>query len=234
MSISDVMSAAPQTRTGRSYRGADPRQRQDERRTRLVTAAVEVFGTTGYRNATVERICAVAGLTKRYFYESFDDSEALLLAAYAYATNQLHASLVTGALAATSEPPEREPLDLDGMVRGALVAFFGAIEEDPRLARIAFFEILGVSETVEAAYQAVTLRFVDTLLELAAPAFRSSPLSEADRHSLAEGVVGAVLMIAMHWVVDGRRRPVSSVVFSAHTIVMAVLERLGAVPTQDR
>jgi AcrR family transcriptional regulator len=205
---------------GRTYRGAGPRQRQDERRARLVDAAVEVFGTTGYRSATVDRVCAVAGLTKRYFYESFDDSEALLLAAYRHSIDELHASMVAGATAGA-------PDDLDAMVHGGLVAFFGTIDADPRLARVAFFEILGISEKVDAAYQTAIQRFVDTLLTLAEPAFAASALPRKDRVALAEGIVGAVLMIAQHWVVSGRSRPRAAVVRSAHTIVTAVLDKVA-------
>lgn len=121
------MSAAPQTRTGRSYRGADPRQRQDERRTRLVTAAVEVFGTTGYRNATVERICAVAGLTKRYFYEGFADLDALLLAA----ADEMFAALYAGMADATGEiEPGPES------ARAAVKSVVTALAADPRRARL--------------------------------------------------------------------------------------------------
>jgi AcrR family transcriptional regulator len=209
--------------TGRVYRGADPGQRRDERRTRLVDAALEIFGTTGYRSASVERICAAAGLTKRYFYESFDSSETLLLAVYARAIDELHTSLVTGAAAADLGVP-----DLDGLVRGALEAFFGTIDADPRLARVAFFEILGISQAVDDAYRAAVQRFAGTVRMLAEPALRDSDLPEDDRDALAEGVVGAVLMIAQHWAVNDRRRPIESVVRTTHTIVTAVLDRLQA------
>ena len=37
-----------------------------------------VYGERGYRNATVKAVCDSAGLTERYFYESFANSEALL------------------------------------------------------------------------------------------------------------------------------------------------------------
>ncbi|HEY3004114.1 MAG TPA: TetR/AcrR family transcriptional regulator [Kribbellaceae bacterium] len=214
-----------QTAEGRTYRGADPAQRRDERRARLVDAAVEVFGTTGYRSATVERICAAAGLTKRYFYESFESSEALLLAAYARCIDELHASMVSGAAAAVGDPDNP---DLDAMVRGGLVAFFGTIDADPRLAKVAFFEILGVSPAVDDAYRAVLERFAATVRMLAEPAFHGSGLTEEDRGALADGVIGAVLMIAQHWVVNDRRRPVEAVVRTAHTIVTAVLDRLTA------
>src|SRR5437016_4479616 len=54
----------------RTYKGATPRQRVEQRRALLVDAAVDVFGTIGYRAATVDHVCARAGLSKRYFYES--------------------------------------------------------------------------------------------------------------------------------------------------------------------
>lgn len=37
---------------------------------------------TGYRNATVKAVCEAAGLTERYFYESFSNSEELLVASF--------------------------------------------------------------------------------------------------------------------------------------------------------
>ena len=203
---------------GRTYRGADAGQRRDERRAKLVDAALEVFGTTGYRSATVDRICAAAGLTKRYFYESFDGSEALLLAVYAEVTDQLHTSMLTGAAAGAP--------DLDAMVHGGLTAFFTTIDADPRLARIAFFEVLGISEAVDDAYRTVLHRFVETLVLLAEPAFADSDLPADEREALAEGIIGAVLMIAQHWVASSRTRPVASVIRTTHTIVTAVLARL--------
>jgi hypothetical protein len=92
---------------------------------------------------------------------------------------------------------------------------------------VAFFEILGVSPAVDDAYRAALERFAGTVRMLAEPAFRGSDLSEDDRAALADGVIGAVLMIAQHWVVTDRRRPAESVVRTAHTIVTAVLDRLA-------
>src|ERR1700752_1144970 len=104
---------------GRTYRGASPEQRQAERRERLVEAAIEVFGTTGYRAATIDQVCAQAGLTKRYFYESFTDSEALLLAAYERTTGRLH-DRVQAAIG-------RAQPDVEAITHAALAEFIGAI-----------------------------------------------------------------------------------------------------------
>ncbi|MDV7241742.1 MULTISPECIES: TetR/AcrR family transcriptional regulator [Rhodococcus] len=201
---------------GRTYRGAGPQQRQEERRLRLIDAAVEVFGTTGYRSATVGKICAVAGLTKRYFYESFTDSEALLLAAYGTVTDRLREDVLAGA--------GRDAADLDTRVRGALTAFFESVAEDPRISRIAFQEVLGVGPEVDRAYRRVTLEFVDAVLFVINPAIDRAP--DPHLHTLATGLVGAVLMIAQQWVLSEKPQPIEAVIADAHTILSSVLGRL--------
>ncbi len=214
MSTSDEMDVTQ----GRTYRGASPEQRQTERRERLIEAAIEVFGTSGYWAATIDLLCTQAGLTKRYFYESFADSEALLLAAYERTTGLLR-ERVTIAM-------DRAGPDLDAITRAALAEFMGAIDEDPRIARLIFFEILGVSPAVDAAYRAATGRFTKLMLSIASPAIEAGELAAAEQFTLATGMVGAVLMIAQVWVLDERRLPIESVIETAHTLVRAVLEQL--------
>src|ERR1700758_4615938 len=68
--------------TERQYGGHSAEQRRLGRRERLIEAATRVYGEQGYRNATVKAVCDAAGLTERYFYESFANSEALLVAAF--------------------------------------------------------------------------------------------------------------------------------------------------------
>lgn len=225
MTATQHVGRTPRAR-GRTYRGASARQRRDERRARLVEAAVELFGTSGYRTATVDRICAVAGLTKRYFYESFDDSEQLLLAAYAQVIEDLGVHI--GRATRTAGP------GLDAQARAALTAMFRVIDEDPRVARIAFVEVLGVSAAVDDAYRAATHRFADTLVELADATLGPGRPGRTNRHILATGLVGAVVFIAQQWILTDRREPIASVVHNAHTIVMATLERAATARTQRR
>ncbi|WP_072690319.1 TetR/AcrR family transcriptional regulator [Rhodococcus marinonascens] len=204
--------------TGRTYRGAGPQQRREERRTRLVDAAVEVFGTSGYRSATVEKICTAAGLTKRYFYESFDGREALLLAAYAGVTDRLRESIVRGSDGG---------VDLDAKIRGALTVFFETVAADPRISRIAFQEVLGVGPEVDDAYRRVTRSFVDAVLVVIEPEVDCSTLPDFHLRTLATGLVGAVLMIAQQWVLSGNLQPIDTVIAGAHTICMAVLREVA-------
>lgn len=200
---------------GRTYRGADPQQRQQERRIRLLDAAVKVFGTTGYRTATVEKVCGEAGLTKRYFYESFSNSEDLLMAAYGRATDAMRENILAGAQA--------EADSTEQVLRGALTGFFTFVAENPESARIAFVEILGVSPTVDALYRKTTTSFSETVLQVAEAAGSSRGLAGPNRRTLAMGLVGAVLTIAQQWLLSPEREPLDSVIASAHTILAAVV-----------
>ena len=68
--------------SGRLYAGTGPEQRQARRRAAFVDAGLNLFGREGFRHVSVKRLCDEAGLTQRYFYESFADRSALLAGVY--------------------------------------------------------------------------------------------------------------------------------------------------------
>lgn len=202
----------------RPYRGTAAEQRVIARRERLVGAGIDVFGRTGYRTATVRALCARAGLTKRYFYESFTDSEELLLTCYERAADEIHGAMVRAVAEA--------PADLAAQLRAALAGYFGAIEADQRLARITLLEILGVGPAVDAAYQAQTERFASSVEVLAGEAFAASGLPPVQRHLIAQGIIGAITTVAAQWLLTGRSTPTEQLVEATDVLVLAVLERL--------
>lgn len=217
---SGVTNPAEHDRPARTYGGADQEQRVAGRRARLVEAGVEVFGTSGYRTATVERICAQAGLTKRYLYESFDDTEALLLACYERLTAEINTAMVAAVM------PVRG--GMADQLQAALTGYFGAIEADPRAARITLFEILGVSAAIDRAYRDATEDFANAVRFLAQSAFAASGLPESQQHTIAQGVIGAITTIAAQWVLNERAEPRAQIVAATHILVLAILDRLQA------
>jgi len=64
----------------RPYRGVSADDRRRLRREQLLDACLDVVGKLGPGATTVDAVCKQAGLSKRYFYESFDDREAVLIA----------------------------------------------------------------------------------------------------------------------------------------------------------
>lgn len=91
--------------TERSYGGKTTAERVSERRQRLVAATVEVLSTNGEAHATMTAICTSAGLTERYFYESFGSLDDALLAALDSVCEEI-LDLATRVITGTPGSPE--------------------------------------------------------------------------------------------------------------------------------
>src|SRR3954452_16606400 len=91
----------------RSYGGVSASDRVAARRERLLDAALELYGTRGYVATGIKDILREAGLTDRYFYESFNDSRELFAAAFDRATTEL-LTLVARRVAAVPTEPEAQ------------------------------------------------------------------------------------------------------------------------------
>src|SRR4051812_23564273 len=186
----------------RAYGGVALEERVAGRRARFVEAGIDFFGTQGFRGATVRGICAAAGLTDRYFYESFASLEALLAEVYrtltqAFAARLTEESLRPGAWRGDAAAIQRQ-------ATAAYELWFDAVR-DPRFARIVLVEVLGVSAAIDALYEESARAMAElTIAPLAAmqPALR---LSKPRRELLGRALVGAALQVAKMWMTGGYR-----------------------------
>jgi len=55
-------------------------QRSEETRTKIIDSAIKLFSNTGYNKASVDEICAEAGISKGAFYHHFKSKQELFLA----------------------------------------------------------------------------------------------------------------------------------------------------------
>lgn len=55
-------------------------QRSEETRARIIESAIKLFSARGYNAASVDEICAEAGISKGAFYHHFESKRALFLA----------------------------------------------------------------------------------------------------------------------------------------------------------
>ena len=110
------------------------RERRAERRTLLVDAAFDLLGTEGWAGTTVRAVCQAARLNPRYFYESFDDLDLLVVAVYDRLVAELRRRL-SAVDAAGADPPSRP-----GRPSTAPSAF---VDDDRRRARVLYVEALG-------------------------------------------------------------------------------------------
>jgi AcrR family transcriptional regulator len=139
----------------RSYGGKTGDERAAEQRQRLVAATITVVAEQGAGRATMTAICATAGLTERYFYESFASVDEALVAALDDVAEEI-ASLVVSTLQATEGSAETR-------VHALMVAFFDLVDRSPATARMAVVESTGTP-----ALRARRLELLGSFAELVA------------------------------------------------------------------
>lgn len=100
---------APRRAPQRSYAGRTAAERRADRRERLLTAGLELFGTDGYARTPIERICATAGVSTRNFYEEFTGREALLMALHDRVTHRALDAVATALRADAGASPGPGP-----------------------------------------------------------------------------------------------------------------------------
>ncbi|WP_082469223.1 TetR/AcrR family transcriptional regulator [Sciscionella sediminilitoris] len=122
-------------RVTRSYRGASGAERTRQRRAQLIEAGYELLGTEGLAATTMTAVCGRARLTERYFYESFANLDALLVAVLDDAAGTLEERVRTALEKAPAQPREK--------LRAALYAYVELTEQDPRIIRAMLVESLG-------------------------------------------------------------------------------------------
>lgn len=188
----------PRVELVRSWRGTPPRERQETRRRQLLEAGLEVFGTEGFRAATVGRICREAALTNRYFYEHFSDREAALRAVYD--------GLVEEAFQRVAETLRGGDGPLEARVMAAVDTYLSFSMEDPRRPRVISVESVGVNPAMEAHRRGVRHRMADLFAQEYRRSVRAGTAVDRPFDKQALALVGAANELVIDWVLSDRSR----------------------------
>ena len=180
-------------------------ERRSIRRSSLMKAAIATYGASGFRNTSVKSVCAAAGLTERYFYESFTGSEDLLQACFREVTRDLLAKVREAAL--RPGPP-------DERVRAGLRVYYGELRKTPTSARVFLIEIASVSQAIDA----LVAESLDAFGSLLLDALEGTKGRPAPSPLLLRGVVGGGLHIAQAWINSGYAAPIAEVIEAAMRI----------------
>ncbi|RYB05668.1 TetR/AcrR family transcriptional regulator [Lichenibacterium ramalinae] len=191
----------PSSRTSNRYQGLPLEQRRAQRREALIRAAIAVYGERGFRAATVKAVCDAAGLTERYFYESFLNSEALLVASYETVIAAMLGEMRAAAEAAPST----------ARAEAVLRSYYAMLRRDPKGARVFLVEIAGVSPAVDHVSGAA-LKGFGLLLDMAVNPDGAAPTSPG---LLRAGVMGGIIHIALRWIAGGYAEDIDAVVAQA-------------------
>ncbi|MBX3263038.1 MAG: TetR/AcrR family transcriptional regulator [Labilithrix sp.] len=138
---------------GKYDRSRSADERHKEQLDRLLDAAGHVFAEAGWADATVEAIVNRAGMSRRTFYEHFDDLKDCLLTFHQRATRRAFRAVETVVSNAdTSRPGEMLNLGVRG--------FLGGIAMFPHVARVIFRVVRAAGPEFEAVHEQMIGRFV--------------------------------------------------------------------------
>ncbi|WCB96925.1 hypothetical protein DSM104299_05695 [Baekduia alba] len=197
------------------WAGSTLEDRAAARRAALIEAGIELLGTQGAAGVTVRAACRAAGLTERYFYESFPDGrDALLLAVHDAVAAQARAAIVAavGAHAAAGGGAEDEAL-----AYAAVGAFTAFLEEDPRRGRVLLSE--SFSDTVLARHDAELVPAFAALLVAQITALPDAP-DQLDAELTAVALLGALRNLYLAWLAD--ERAISTARLNAHAARLVI------------
>jgi AcrR family transcriptional regulator len=181
-----------QRRRGR-WVGLSPDDRRACRRRLLLDAGFGLLGTEGWSGTTVRAVCDGARLNPRYFYESFDDLDSLVVAVYDQIIDELRVALVAALDAA--------PPDMPSQMHAAVEATVRFVDEDRRRGRVLYVEALG-SEALNRRRIAAGHDLTSFIVSDAAARRGAGPAGEQIGMITASVYVGAFSEVLVAWL-DG-------------------------------
>lgn len=161
-----------------------------QRRRLLLDAAFDLLGTEGWSGTTVRAVCQRAQLNPRYFYESFEDLDALVVAVFDQLITELATVVATAQAAADA--------DTAAQVRATVAAIVAFVDDDRRRARILYVEALG-NEALNRRRIATGHALVRAVEEHAAEHAGRLPEGEQAGRMGAAILVGGLSELLVEW-----------------------------------
>ncbi len=170
--------------TPRKYGGRSAQERKAERRTALLTAALDIWQEQGWAAVTMRGVCARAGLTDRYFYESFADRDELLATVW----DQVRDETLVVLLGVIGDHSDDAPLD---QLRAVIDVLVHHIAEEPSRAQIMFGDHAGSAILEQRRRDTIQLA-TDLMIQQGTPYLRPDASPAALRMSTVLGIGGFV------------------------------------------
>jgi AcrR family transcriptional regulator len=124
----------------------------ESQRARMLRAVLEVVAAKGWQDTRITDIIARAGVSRKTFYEHFEEKDQCFLAAYDAVLAQLSEQVASAFLAESSRPWAEQ-------VRAAVTAFLGYLAERPAAARVCMVDAMGAGPRAIAKHEAALRDF---------------------------------------------------------------------------
>ena len=173
------------------YRGMSAETRAAERRERLLEATLAVWADPDV-STTMTNVCARAGLSERYFYESFANLDAAQTAVLEQVAGEIEQATHQAAEEAGTDPAAR--------AMASVSAFVQMLVDDPRKGRVAIVEAAAMP-SLRPRRSELLRHFAHRTAE-AARELELSPRSGADDELAGLLFIGGVAELVTAWL-DG-------------------------------
>ncbi|MCW2954721.1 MAG: transcriptional regulator, TetR family [Conexibacter sp.] len=183
-------------------------------RDRLVAAMTDAVGSSGYGATTIAEVVRRARVSKRTFYEHFDDKEACFLAAYDAASAQI-LRIVADAAAV--------PAPWDARLERAVGAYLEAMAARPELDRAFLVEILGAGPRALARRREHIGRFAEQLAALSRELGEEDPALRPLSPPIATAIVAGINELVLLAVEQGRVRQLPELRGAASELIRSAI-----------
>ncbi len=154
----ELASGRDRLRPGRH--GLPPEIVAENQRERLLNGVVDAVAEHGYNQTTIGAITEAAKISRRTFYEYFEDKEDCFLAAYEMIDAHVRGSMLTA-----GDPGDTWP----ERVRDRLAALLGVLSRDRAVARCYLTEPLAAGGDLAARYREAMQMLAETIRPEAGP-----------------------------------------------------------------
>ena len=183
---------------GKYDRTRSPDERQKDQMRRLLEAAGIVFAEMGWADATVEAIVNRAGMSRRTFYEHFDDLKECLLVLHQKVT-KVSFRAVENAVQSQTAPAE--------MLRMGIMSFLGGIAMFPHMARVMFRVVRSAGPEFEVVHEQMMARFAKLVFDGVVSSFdnggKGRPPADGQIELRVFALVSGMEAVAMRYVLRG-------------------------------
>jgi AcrR family transcriptional regulator len=194
----------------------------ENQRERLLSAVVHVARRTGYSGLTIREVIGAAGVSRKTFYELFEDKNDVFLAAYDHVVGRL-AEGVTASTARGGSWPEQVSLGLATLLE--------RLASDPAVAHLCIVEVL-VAGPPALTRRAAALEAFRRFLE---PGYGHAPEGVLLPALAAETAIGGVYEVIYGYVLQNRTEELPSVHPDLlHTVLLPFLGLRRAAAEAER
>ena len=170
---------------------------KNDKRARIMDAAIKVFAERGFHTATVAEIARAAGVADGTIYLYFKGKDDLLLRVFDEKMTELLAE-AKAAIAGEATAP--------GKLSRFIQLHLALVERNPDLASVLIVELRQSAQFLKAADRAKLASYVDLIAEVVRGGQERGEITQAiSPATVKRAIFGALDELALGWLLSGRR-----------------------------